>query len=573
MLTGVLGAWAQQSTLPAGSKQHPSYRSPDGLLWLGVPGNFYSFYPKAKVDSTFNLFKVRNLTAGSNIVLNKTDPNNWIISSTGGGSGSADWGVIGGDIENQTDLINILNSKVAINSNISLLNNNVGYIVGGTGLNEVRSNQALDDRYIQTEEDPSVASWIKNIAQSDITKWDNKLQDITGGTNVTIDRTNPLNPVINVSVPVVDTSLFVSKSGYQTVTGRKIFTGNQLFNGRIEMGGADMYIERQATGVVYFNSTSNNGYHFSIGGGVYNAGISNLGVYMTSNMGIKFGTIGGYLKSFGSGLNFDVATGVLTATGGGGGTQTYITAGTNITMTGSGTSGSPYVISANNGSQTVINGGSGVSVSGNGTSGSPYVITATGGGGGYVLPTASATVLGGIKIGSGLTIDGNGVVSVTGGGGGGPISLTGDVSGSGTSTVPTTIGNGAVTNAKLANMAANTIKGRVGTSGTPQDLSEYQLRQLTNKAHSLGGSTNINLENGSKQFLNTTGDITFTFSNFTSGMDGQVEVTNTSSSQIAINFDGGTFPEGQNSIIPAGKVAVFSFAKFQTAIRITKVIY
>ena len=34
----------------------------------------------------------------------------------------------------------------------------------------------------------------------------------------------------------------------------------------------------------------------------------------------------------------------------------------------------------------------------------------------YVLPTASSQTLGGIKIGSGLTIDENGVVSTTGGG-------------------------------------------------------------------------------------------------------------------------------------------------------------
>ena len=39
-------------------------------------------------------------------------------------------------------------------------------------------------------------------------------------------------------------------------------------------------------------------------------------------------------------------------------------------------------------------------------------------GGGYTLPTASATTLGGIKIGSGLSIDGNGVVTASGGGGG-----------------------------------------------------------------------------------------------------------------------------------------------------------
>ena len=39
-------------------------------------------------------------------------------------------------------------------------------------------------------------------------------------------------------------------------------------------------------------------------------------------------------------------------------------------------------------------------------------------GGGYTLPTASAGTLGGIKIGSGLSIDGNGVVTASGGGGG-----------------------------------------------------------------------------------------------------------------------------------------------------------
>jgi len=41
--------------------------------------------------------------------------------------------------------------------------------------------------------------------------------------------------------------------------------------------------------------------------------------------------------------------------------------------------------------------------------------SAVGSGGGYTLPTASATVLGGIKVGTGLTIDGSGVLSATGG--------------------------------------------------------------------------------------------------------------------------------------------------------------
>lgn len=43
----------------------------------------------------------------------------------------------------------------------------------------------------------------------------------------------------------------------------------------------------------------------------------------------------------------------------------------------------------------------------------------------YVLPVASANVLGGVKIGSGVNIDENGVISVSGGsGGGGTTSLT-----------------------------------------------------------------------------------------------------------------------------------------------------
>lgn len=46
-------------------------------------------------------------------------------------------------------------------------------------------------------------------------------------------------------------------------------------------------------------------------------------------------------------------------------------------------------------------------------------IVVSGGGGGYILPPASAGTLGGIKVGSGLSITPDGVLSATGGGGGG----------------------------------------------------------------------------------------------------------------------------------------------------------
>jgi hypothetical protein len=63
----------------------------------------------------------------------------------------------------------------------------------------------------------------------------------------------------------------------------------------------------------------------------------------------------------------------------------------------------------------------------------------------YSLPTASSSTLGGIKIGSGLSIDGSGVVTASGGGGGS--SLTVQDEGSSLSTAATTLnfaGNGVV---------------------------------------------------------------------------------------------------------------------------------
>ena len=51
-----------------------------------------------------------------------------------------------------------------------------------------------------------------------------------------------------------------------------------------------------------------------------------------------------------------------------------------------------------------------------------------GGGGGYVLPTATANRLGGIKVGSGLTVDSGGTLSADGGAGGGDYVIVDDLS-------------------------------------------------------------------------------------------------------------------------------------------------
>jgi hypothetical protein len=63
------------------------------------------------------------------------------------------------------------------------------------------------------------------------------------------------------------------------------------------------------------------------------------------------------------------------------------------------------------------------------------------------------------------------------------ITLTSDVTGSGTGSFATTIANDAVTNAKLANMAASTIKARItGSTGDPEDATFTQVLDLVGSA-------------------------------------------------------------------------------------------
>jgi hypothetical protein len=140
------------------------------------------------------------------------------------------------------------------------------------------------------------------------------------------------------------------------------------------------------------------------------------------------------------GTTITITDGVIssTASGGGSGTVTSITAGTGLTsstgsaITTTGTiSVDTSVVATLTGSQTLTNKTlnspvvTGSLTAGGSTGTSGYVLTSTGsgvqwaasaggGGGDYTLPIASSSVLGGIKIGSGLQIAGDGTVDVIG---------------------------------------------------------------------------------------------------------------------------------------------------------------
>jgi hypothetical protein len=147
----------------------------------------------------------------------------------------------------------------------------------------------------------------------------------------------------------------------------------------------------------------------------------------------------GAVKVDGTSITID-GNGVIssTASGGGSGTVTSITAGTGLTsstgsaITTTGTiSVDTSVVTTNTGSQTLTNKTlnspiiTGSLTAGGSTGTSGYVLTSTGsgiqwaassggGGGSYTLPIASSSVLGGIKIGSGLQVAGDGTVDVIG---------------------------------------------------------------------------------------------------------------------------------------------------------------
>jgi len=140
-------------------------------------------------------------------------------------------------------------------------------------------------------------------------------------------------------------------------------------------------------------------------------------------------------------------------------------------------------------------------------------------GGGYTLPTASAGTLGGIKIGSGLSIDGNGVVTASGGSGSiAGISTTGtsvfnQINASGIVTASNFVGDGSGLTGIVGSGSGVVVKdsgSTVGTAGTINFGSNLSVSAISAGIVTVTGSAGAaSTEHISAQTLSVAGVTTF----------------------------------------------------------------
>lgn len=671
-------------------------------------------------DGTLSLATGTGLTGSASFSANQSTPSTFTVGVDAGYKlpTTAEWGAkaeIGTDSgqvrsnadldarylqtgDNISELVNDLSYTTA-GSNITLFNNNAGYIVGGTAADQVRTNADLDVRYLQSETDPTVPQYVKDIASADISNWNSKLSSIVAGTGISIDATDPYNPVISSDAQELTFTGDVTGNGTGTI---ELTLADDSVNTR-HIADTAVTTDKIRDGAVTLDKVQNieRGKLIGLGGITSNPWVS-IAVYPNYsgwasnntypvNHVVFTGTpsaayraktsvpvgqnppdhpeyweyIGPYRVTYNPSTAYDAGDVVIyPATATAYQTTSNVVglapdetppsdpgAPVEITLDNTLSLGLDNVLRVNQSTTSIaglIIGGENVTITGGGTTGNPFIINSTGGGGsggsttlagltdvtlssltsgqylryngvywensaGYTLPVASASVLGGVKQGPGISIAGDGTISATGvtpsvftrsvdglvpapggsgttrylredgtwaapsGSGGGITALTGDVLASGSGSVPATIANGAVSNTKMANMPANTFKGRIGSNGSPQDLGAYASNKILNTSIEL--STGVSNPDHNKNYMDLSSGGNFILTDVYLGMEYQLELKNVGGSDINISFIAVdnydvVFPDGVDSTIPVGKTAVFSFSVFRSGtIRATKVIY
>lgn len=215
--TGATGAWSGQEGKLARWEEglfwafySAQFVTNNGVAYTKTSGGWAVISGSGEANTTSNLgtgegiaapksgvnLPFKSLKAGPNVTIT-SDANEITISSTGGSGGSAEWGDIGGDIEDQADLIDLLDEKefsLVAGTNITINRTNPKAPVisasGGSGGGQVDSVVAGEGITVDNTdpENPEVSV--------DFSVAEYKL---TAGTGIAIDRTDPEAPVISAT--------------------------------------------------------------------------------------------------------------------------------------------------------------------------------------------------------------------------------------------------------------------------------------------------------------------------------------------------------------------------------------
>lgn len=190
----------------------------------------------SEVQQTINAAiadKQDKLTAGQNITISEQN----VISATG--LTEVDWGDIGGNLNDQIDLKDVLDAKqdtLTPGDNVTITNNTISATdtkyTAGNGLSLNGTQFSADTAVLQEKLDAGNAITIENnTINADIYPADfftNEATDTDTGSNITLDKTIPAT--------LKSVELY-GDTEQQTYSGKNLFNKNALSNGWIDSNG------------------------------------------------------------------------------------------------------------------------------------------------------------------------------------------------------------------------------------------------------------------------------------------------------------------------------------------------
>lgn len=374
--------------------------SGNSTLWNSQ--TFNGTYASGDIDG----FMIRNLTSGFYQYAGKTtvsnilgvNNNSLLTNSITGNAGTASavaWGNITGSITAQTDLLNSLSAK-------QNMLNGTGF-VKASGATITYDNTSYYPASNPNGYISSSPSQVQNSLTPNSTTLAPSVTAVNGGLALKAND----NQVVHLT-------------GNETISGDKTFSNNvnsgQVGAGNFYLGSVSSYTGRFVDGGGYIALDSYNGTSFAKEVRLQGTNISLLPG--TGSVSINRSAVSGYKLISNQGTDMNIGLGVQGSESSIESFNDAVNAATPLRIYSSKTQINP--IAGNVLIGTTTDNGAKLQVTGKATvSSAPTnptdVVRLSDLPTPYTLPTASASVLGGVKVGSGLAIDGSGVLSATSG--------------------------------------------------------------------------------------------------------------------------------------------------------------